>query len=252
MSAILQIHNLALGYPTLTLFRQLSFSIEPGTTVAVLGANGSGKSTFIKLLLGLVSPLSGELHWPRGRPAEIGYLAQMAEFDRRFPIRVRDLVSMGAWQRFDLWSGLNRSKRCRVGAALEDAGIQALADRPLHTLSGGQLQRALFARVMVQDSPLILLDEPFDGVDQSTEEHLLSIIQRWRSEGRAVVMVVHDLSSVLDHCNKVLLLGNGEATYGTVESVLTADRLVAQGYFSVSQAAWMLSGPEVKPVNGGV
>ena len=249
MSAVLRIRDLALGYPDLTLFRQLSIDIEAGTTLAVLGANGSGKSTFVKVLLGLISPLSGQLTWPEGRPREIGYLAQMTEFDRRFPIRVRDLVSMGAWRGFGLWSGLDRAGRDRVAAALDEAGVLSLGDRPLHSLSGGQLQRALFARVMLQDAPLILLDEPFAAVDQSTEEHLLSIIGHWRREGRAVVLVVHDLSAVLDHCSQVLLLGGGDATHGAVESVLAPERLVAQGYLSESQAAWMFRGPAANPVS---
>ncbi|WP_422019443.1 metal ABC transporter ATP-binding protein [Roseibium sp.] len=242
MTAVVEIRNLALGYPELTLFKHLSLDIQAGTTLAVLGANGSGKSTFVKMLLGLMDPLAGRVTWPAGRPQEVGYLAQLTEFDRRFPIRVRDLAAMGAWRGFGLWSGLGRAGRNRVAAALEEAGILDLADRSLHTLSGGQLQRALFARVILQDAPLILLDEPFAAVDQSTEAHLLSIINRWRAEGRAVVLVVHDLSSVLDHCSHALLLGGGMATQGTVDEVLTPDRLVKQGYMSESQASWMFRG----------
>lgn len=243
MAAVLQLRNLALGYPDLTLFRGLSMDIEAGSTLAVLGANGSGKSTFVKMLLGLMAPLAGKVVWPSGRPNEIGYLAQMSEFDHRFPIRVRDLAAMGAWGGFGLWTGLDRGNRARVDAALEQAGVADLADRALHTLSGGQLQRALFARVILQDAPLILLDEPFAAVDQTTEAHLLTIIRDWRSEGRAVVLVVHDLSSVLDHCSHALLLGNGTATVGTVDHVLTPERLVAQKYMSESQAAWMFRRP---------
>ncbi len=239
MATVLQIRHLSIGYPGLTLAARLSFDIDGGTTLAVLGANGSGKSTFVKMLLGLLPPLAGQFAWPAGRPREIGYLAQMTEFDRRFPIRVRDLAAMGAWRGFGLWSGLDRAGRGRVAAALDEAGVLPIADQPLHTLSGGQLQRALFARVIVQDAPLILLDEPFAAVDQTTESHLLSIIRRWRADGRAIVLVVHDLSSVLDHCTHALLLGGGVATHGPVESVLTPTRLVAQGYLSESQAAWM-------------
>ena len=252
MTAVLQIRNLALGYPDLTLFRQLSFDIEAGSTLAVLGANGSGKSTFIKLLLGLIEPLAGRLIWPQGQPREIGYLAQMTEFDRRFPIRVRDLAAMGAWRSMGLWSGLDRAARQRVEAALDAAGILPLADKPLHILSGGELQRALFARVILQDAPLILLDEPFAAVDQRTEAHLLTIIKSWRDQGRAVALVVHDLSAVLDHCSHALLLGNGSATYGLVEDVLTAERLVAQGYLSPSQADWMFrrKSPELERAYG--
>ncbi|CUH47745.1 metal ABC transporter ATP-binding protein [Ruegeria atlantica] len=242
MSAVLQIRDLTLGYRDLTLFHRLSMDIAAGTTLAVLGANGSGKSTFVKMLLGLMDPLSGSLTWPQGRPGDIGYLAQMTEFDRRFPIRVRDLAAMGAWRGFGYRTGLDAAARDRMAAALDEAGVLDIADRPLHMLSGGQLQRALFARVIMQDAPLILLDEPFAAVDQSTEAHLLSIIRRWRDEGRAVVLVVHDLSSVLDCCSHALLLGGQEATHGPVNDVLTPDRLVAQGYLSESQASWMFRG----------
>ncbi len=246
MSAVVQISDLSLGYKDLTLFRDLTMNIEGGNTLAVLGANGSGKSTFVKMLLGLMNPLSGSVTWAQGRPREIGYLAQMTEFDRRFPIRVRDLAAMGAWGGFGLRFGLNRAARKRVEAALDEVGVLDIADRPLHMLSGGQLQRTLFARVIMQDAPLILLDEPFAAVDQSTEAHLLNIIKRWRSEGRAVVLVVHDLSSVLDHCSHALLLGGQEATHGAVNDVLTPDRLVAQGYMSESQASWMFREPAAK------
>ena len=239
MSPVLEIRNLALGYEDLTLFRGLSMDLMPGTTLAVLGANGAGKSTFVKLLLGLMEPLAGRLTWPAGPPQDVGYLAQMTEFDRRFPLRVRDLAAMGAWKGFGLRGSLTGATAKKVDAALDAAGVLDIANQSLHTLSGGQLQRTLFARVILQDAPLILLDEPFAAVDQSTEAHLLTLIERWRTEGRAVVLVVHDLSSVLDHCSHALLLGGGAATYGPVDTVLTPERLVAQNYLSESQADWM-------------
>lgn len=213
--------------------------IERGSTLAVLGANGAGKSTFIKMLLGLINPIAGMLTWSDGSPGEIGYLAQMTEFDRRFPIRVRDLAAMGAWKKLGIGGRLNDQRDADVNAALDAAGVLDIADSSLHTLSGGQLQRALFARVIMQDASLILLDEPFAAVDQRTEAHLLSLIAQWRQEGRAVVLVVHDLSSVLDHCSHALLLGGEQATYGSIDTVLTPERLVAQNYLSKSQATWM-------------
>ena len=247
MLPIASIENLSLGFGDVTLFKDLSCSVEPGSILAVVGANGSGKSTFVKTLLGLQSAVDGRIEWPTGKPSEIGYLAQLTEFDRRFPIRVRDLAAMGAWQGFNPFAGLNKTTRNRVDAALEMAGILDLADQPLHALSGGQLQRALFSRVIMQDAPLILLDEPFSAVDQYTEQHLLSVIETWQNEGRAVIMVLHDLSAVLDHCTHALLLGNGRASFGTVNDILTPDRLVAQGYMSSSQASWMFRGQ----TNGG-
>lgn len=239
VETILQIQNLSLGYPGIDLFRRLSLNVDRGTTLAVVGANGSGKSTLIKTILGLQKPIAGRLSWPTGKPRNLGYLAQLNEFDARFPIRVRDLVAMGAWQGFGFRSRLDRKARRKVSEALDHAGMTELSDRALHTLSGGQLQRALFARVILQDAPLILLDEPFAAVDQTTEAHLLSIIQKWKEEGRAVILVIHDLSSVLDHCSHALLLGNGTATFGSVDTVLSPENLVSQNYLSRSQANWM-------------
>ena len=249
MVPIINIENLALGFGDSTLFDNLNCQVEAGSILAIVGANGSGKSTFVKTLLGLQAPISGRIQWPNGRPAEIGYLAQLTEFDRRFPIRVRDLAAMGAWQGFNPFSGLNNATRDGVETALEMAGILDLAEHPLHALSGGQLQRALFARVIMQNAPLILLDEPFSAVDQYTEQHLLSVIETWQSEGRAVIMVLHDLSAVLDHCTHALLLGNGRASFGTVGDILTPDRLVAQGYMSFSQASWMFRGQPNEEAN---
>ena len=148
MPPVLEIRNLTLGYPELTLFRGLSMDLSGGTTLAVLGANGSGKSTFVKLLLGLIDPLAGKMTWTNGRPRDIGYLAQMTEFDRRFPIRVRDLAAMGAWQGFGIRGCLDSAARARVDTALHAAGVFDIADRSIHTLSGGQLQRALFGSLV--------------------------------------------------------------------------------------------------------
>ena len=236
---MLELRDLTVGYGPQVLFRGLSMDIRHGAALAVLGANGTGKSSFLKVLLGVLPPIFGTLHWPSGPPAQIGYLAQMTTFDRRFPLQVRDLAAMGMWG--GLWGGrLDRDGQRRVDAALDTVGILDIARQSLHSLSAGQLQRALFARVIVQDAPLILLDEPFTAVDQSTEAHLLTLIDRWRQENRALVLVVHDLSAVLDHCNAALLLGGGTATHGPVDAVLTPKQLVAQNYMSQSQAAWML------------
>ncbi len=244
MHPVVRLRGVTLGYPGNVLFRHLSMDICAGTSLAVLGANGSGKSTFVKLLLNLLTPLYGQVSWPNGKPSSIGYLAQMTEFDRRFPLRVRDLAAMGAWRELGFGGTLKGAHQARVEAALDATGVLDIADQPIHTLSGGQLQRSLFARVIVQDAPLILLDEPFSAVDQSTEAHLLSITSRWRREGRAVVLVVHDLSSVLDHCTDALLLGNGAASFGPVDETITPTRLIEHGYLSDSQASWLFRGPQ--------
>jgi len=238
-SILLSADGLTLGYRDVKIVNDLVFDVAQGDVLAVVGHNGSGKSTLIKTLLGSLPPIEGSLNWPRGRPDTIAYLGQRTEFDSRFPIRVRDLAAMGAWPGLGLFGRVDGDCQTKIDTALERTGISDIAEMPLPQLSAGQLQRALFARTMVQDAPLILLDEPFTAVDQSTESALLDLIDIWAAEGRTVILVLHDLSAVLQHCNTALLLGNGGALFGEPNETLTPDNLVHHGYLSESQAAWM-------------
>lgn len=238
-SSLLSATGLSLGYRDVSVVRDVSFALAPGDVLAVVGHNGSGKSTLIKTLLGALPPLAGELTWPEGRPDTIAYLGQRTEFDNRVPIRVKDLAAMGAWSGLGFFGRIDSVCRSKISSALERTGTAEIADMPLHQLSAGQLQRALFARTMVQDAPLILLDEPFTAVDQTTEAALLTLIDDWASEGRAVILVLHDLSAVLQHCTSALLLGDGRALFGPPRETLTPNNLVAHKYMSENQAAWL-------------
>lgn len=238
-SLLLSAAGLTLGYRDVTVVEDVAFELARGDVLAVVGHNGSGKSTLIKTLLGALPALAGTLHWPAGRPQTIAYLGQRTEFDSRFPVRVRDLAAMGAWSGLGFLGRVDDECRARIEAALERTGTAKIADMPLHKLSAGQLQRALFARTMVQDAPLILLDEPFTAIDQTTEAALLSLINSWAAEGRCVILVLHDLSAVLQHCSSALLLGDGRALFGTPKETLTPRNLVGHGYLSQSQAAWI-------------
>ncbi len=230
--------GLTLGYRGVPVVRGVSFTAAPGDVLAVVGHNGCGKSTLIKTLLGTLPPIAGRLSWPAGRPETIAYLGQRTEFDTRFPVRVRDLAEMGVWGRLGFTGRVGAPARARIAEALQQAGIEDIADMPIHALSAGQLQRALFARTIVQDAPVILLDEPFTAIDQTTEADLLTLIDGWAAEGRTVILVLHDLSAVLQHCTSALLLGRGEARFGPPQETLTPANLVAFGYLSASQAAW--------------
>ncbi|MEO0329132.1 MAG: metal ABC transporter ATP-binding protein [Pseudomonadota bacterium] len=246
-SAVLSTAGLTLGYSGVPVVQDVEFELVHGDVLAVLGHNGSGKSTLIKTLLGILQPLEGALNWASGKPETIAYLGQQTDFDRRFPIRVRDLAAMGAWSGLGMLGRVDRDCQARVDAALERTGTDSIADAPLYKLSAGQLQRALFARTMVQDASLILLDEPFTAVDQTTEAELLTLIDDWATEGRSVIVVLHDLSAILQHCGSALLLGEGRATFGKPEETLTPSALINQGYLSKSQASWieaMYSNPE--------
>lgn len=236
---LLEASRLSLGYAGVPLLPSVSFQLDAGDVLAVVGHNGSGKSTLVKTLLGVIPTVSGAFQWPSGRPSTIAYLGQRTEFDGRFPIRVRDLAAMGAWHGLGLRGRLGPEAQERIETAMQRTNIAHIADYPLHVLSAGQLQRALFARTMVQDAPLILLDEPFTAIDQTTETQLLDLIDGWAAEGRAIMLVLHDLSAVLQHCTKALLLGDGRARFGPPREVLTPSNLVDQGYLSPSQATWI-------------
>ena len=158
--------ELSIGYKKKTVLDGISFDLRRGDIFAVVGHNGSGKSTLIKTILGILPPISGETLWATNNPADKGYLGQIADFDRRFPARVIDLAIMGGWSKLGFFGRANKNLKDRAYDALVKTGIDHIAERPIHELSSGQLQRALFARAIVQDAQCILLDEPFNAVDQ--------------------------------------------------------------------------------------
>jgi zinc/manganese transport system ATP-binding protein len=235
---ILSANELTLGYRGQAVVSNVSFNVAAGDVVAVVGHNGSGKSTLVKTILGTLPLIGGELSWHSCVPSEIAFLGQRSEFDTRVPVRLRDIVEMGAWSQLRFAGRIDSAGRAVIEAAMERTGTAVFANTPLHKLSAGQLQRALFARTIVQDAPVILLDEPFTAIDQSTEADLLALIDEWSGEGRAVIMVLHDLSAVLQHCNAALLLGRGTARFGLLDKTLTLANLVDLAYLTPSQAAW--------------
>ncbi|MEM7619241.1 MAG: metal ABC transporter ATP-binding protein [Pseudomonadota bacterium] len=221
------------------LIRNLSFYLTHGDIVAVIGHNGSGKSTFVKTILGIHSAIKGHLMWANHRPHNIAYLGQLTEFDRNFPIQVKDLVAMGAWKSLGFFGTIDEKQQRLIKNALEQTGISDIAKKPIYELSSGQLQRTLFARTIVQNAELILLDEPLTAIDQTTQTHLLDLIDTWAIEKRMVILVMHDVSAALHHCTKALLLGAGKACFGTPREILTPQNLIAHGYMSESQSNWI-------------
>ena len=235
---VLSANALTLGYRGQAVVSNVSFHVAAGDVLAVVGHNGSGKSTLVKSILGTLPLIGGSLSWDGGRPAEIAFLGQRSEFDTRVPVRLRDIVEMGAWSQLGFAGRIDAAGRAAIEVAMERTGTSVVANTPLHILSAGQLQRALFARAIVQEAPVILLDEPFTAIDQSTESDLLALIDQWSSEGRAVIMVLHDLSAVLQHCHAALLLRRGTALFGPLDTTLTPSNLVDLAYLTPSQAAW--------------
>jgi len=240
--AAITFDNLTLGYGSHAAVHHLSGAVAKGTLLAVVGANGSGKSTLLKGIAGAVKPMAGGCRIAPG--SRVAYLPQQSELDRTFPARVVDLVSLGVWPRRGLLGRHTAEDRAAIEAALEAVGLAGFARRGLDTLSGGQLQRALFARVLVQDADLILLDEPFNAIDAKTIADLTGMIRRWHGEGRSVLVVAHDLELVRQHMPETLLLARRPVAWGRTADVLRSETLQrARGF----DEAWHDDAPWCEP-----
>ena len=217
-------NNVTLGYDRRPAVHHLSGEIRPGSLMALVGPNGAGKSTLLKGVLGTLRPLEGRIEIP-GRD-RIAYLPQACDIDRSFPITVFDIVSMGLWNRIGLFGGVSRRERHRIQEALMAVGLAGFERRPISTLSGGQMQRALFARLLLQDAGLILLDEPFNAIDARTQADLLDVIRRWHDEERTVVAVLHDMDVVRRVFPETLLIARRPIAWGGTDKVLSPENLL--------------------------
>lgn len=217
--------NLTLGYERRPAVHHLSGTIAPGAALAVCGPNGGGKSTLLKALAGLLRPIGGRIDYDAPDPRAIAYLPQLIEIDRSFPIDVKDFIALGTLRRIGLFGGLSAKECDGVEQAIQRVGLSGLEHRPIATLSGGQMQRVLFARLIMQNEPVILLDEPFGAIDEATTEHLLNLIVHWCAEGRIVIAVLHDLELARRVFAQTLLLARHCIAWGPTQEVLTKENL---------------------------
>ncbi|MDJ0447030.1 ABC transporter ATP-binding protein [Methylocystis sp. JR02] len=217
--------NLTLGYDRRPAVHHLEGEIAPGAALAICGPNGAGKSTLLKALAGLLPPLGGRIERDGATAREIAYLPQLVDIDRSFPINVRDFVAMGAMRRVGLFGRLDAGERERAAQAIDRVGLAGMEDRPIDTLSGGQMQRVLFARLIVQDQRVILLDEPFGAIDEATTDDLLGLIAQWRGEGRTIVAVLHELDLARRAFPETLLLARERIAWGETGAALCAENL---------------------------
>lgn len=213
----LQARDLALGYGAAPVLERVSLRVAAGSLTAVIGPNGAGKSTLIKGFANVLRPLAGRIE----RAGRIAYLPQQSEIDRSFPIRLQDFVAMGLWAEIGAFRALTRGHRARVEGALAAVGLPGEGRRVIGALSGGQMQRALFARLLLQEAGIILLDEPFAAVDEHTTAALLAIIHRWHAEGRTVLAVLHDLAAVRGHFPDTIVIAGGVVAHGPTTEVAT-------------------------------
>jgi zinc/manganese transport system ATP-binding protein len=225
----LSIADLTVAYDRVPAVHHLSGSFAPGSLTAIVGPNGAGKSTLLKAIAGLVTPSEGRIE---GAAGNIAYLPQLAEIDRGFPIAVIDAVSLGLWREVGLFRAITGDHVKRACAALAAVGLEGFEARQVGTLSAGQLQRALFARLMLQDAGIVLLDEPFAAVDERTTADLMALVKAWHGEGRTVIAVLHDLERVREGFPETLLMAREPIAWDRTEDVLTPENLRRARYVS--------------------
>lgn len=217
--ATIELRDLRLGHDRHPVGPVLSLSIPPGSLVALVGPNGAGKSTLIRSLAGELRPLGGAIRGLAGQ--RMAWLPQHSTLDTSFPIDMLGLVSMGLWHRVGALGRFSAEHRRRCDDALAVVGLSGLASRGLDTLSGGQLQRARFARLILQEASVVLLDEPFAAVDNVTCADLLALLRRWHQQGRTVIVALHDGQQVRRHFPHTLSLQPERFAYGTTDEVLS-------------------------------
>lgn len=216
--------NLTVSYRQHPALHHISGQFARGSLTAVIGPNGSGKSTLLKSIMALLPVAGGQVAVATPR-ARVAYLPQLAEIDRSFPIDVHDCVLLGCWPTVGAWGAVARQQQARVAAALHSVGLEGFEHRPIGSLSSGQLQRVLFARVLVQDAALVLLDEPFNAMDGKTTASLLALIRQWHRQQRTVIAVLHDDAQVRTHFPQTLLLAREVVAWGDTAQVLTQPHL---------------------------
>lgn len=221
---VVSIDNLTVSYRQHPALHHISGQFVAGALTAVMGPNGSGKSTLLKSIMGLLKPSGGCVRTAAARQ-RIAYLPQLTEIDRSFPLQVRDCVLLGAWGEVGAWGGISAQMLARADAAIHNVGLEGFERRAVGSLSSGQFQRVLFARLLMQDAELILLDEPFNAVDARTTAALLDLIHQWKTEGRTVIAVLHDDAQVQAHFDQTVLLARELVAWGATAQVLTAPNL---------------------------
>ena len=226
MTAVFSLHDLTLGYDRHPAVRHLTGRFASGSLTAVVGPNGSGKSTLLKGLIGRLAPLDGRLERNGLRQGDIAYLPQQAEIDRSFPISVIDTVLLGHWRTTGLFRPVTRRQRRQAEESLLAVGLDDFGRRAIASLSAGQFQRVLFARMLVQNCPVILLDEPFAAIDARTSADLLRVVVAWHGEGRTIIAVLHDLDQVRENFPDTLVMAREPVAWGATTEVLRAEHLL--------------------------
>jgi zinc/manganese transport system ATP-binding protein len=216
------LEDVTVAYDRRPAVHHLSGRFAPGSLTAIIGPNGAGKTSLLRALTGAAPVDAGRVDRGGLAPSDIAYLPQQAALDRGFPIACLEVVMMGHWRRAGLFRRMGAGMRREAAEALAAVGLSGFENRQIASLSAGQFQRVLFARLLLQDCPVIVLDEPFTAIDARTTADLLGVVARWHGEGRSVIAVLHDHDLVRTHFPETLLLAREAVAWGATAAVLTS------------------------------
>ncbi len=223
------VEGLSVSYDRKRVLSNVYLHVEEGKLIGVLGPNGAGKSTLFKSILGLIDYSNGNISI-YGKPIaesrkRIAYVPQRDEVDWTFPATVKDIVLMGRFPSKTIWQKMSADDHRIAHEAMEELSILDLADRQIGALSGGQQQRVFLARALCQEADILMLDEPFVGVDITTEEHIIRVLRKLSHEGKTLLVVHHDLASVGAYFDQVMLINQRLIAYGDTATTFVADNI---------------------------
>ena len=221
MNAI-EIRNLTVAYGENIALENLNLDVEAGSLMALVGPNGAGKSTLIKTILKFLKQITGEI---KINGKTLAYVPQRNSVDWDFPTTLFDVVEMGCYGRVGLFKRVSKEEKQKVLKAIEQVGMLDFKDRQISELSGGQQQRTFIARALVQEADIYLMDEPFQGVDSTTEKSIVDILKKLKSEGKTLIVVHHDLQTVPTYFESVALINKAVIISGKVSEVFTQENI---------------------------
>jgi zinc/manganese transport system ATP-binding protein len=228
MTAVI-LENVTISYHRHPAVHHVSGRFESGSLTAIAGPNGAGKSTLLKGIAGILSPDEGHIRIEGEH--RMAYLPQVADLQRDFPMSVLSMIATGYWHKTGAFGSITPAMKKQAAAAMAAVGLSGCEKRDLSSLSAGQFQRALFARLLLQDAPLMMLDEPFAAIDADATEQLLGIIQRWHREKRTVICVLHDFGQIQKYFPECLLLARECIVWGRSSDVLRSEHMINANFF---------------------
>jgi zinc/manganese transport system ATP-binding protein len=223
-AAVLELDDVTIAYDRHPVVHHIGGEFAKGSLTALVGPNGAGKSTLLEAIAGLLPVTAGAIRFGIDRRA-VAYLPQVVDVDRSFPLRVIDVVDFGHWRKVGALGRLDVGDRAASVAAIAAVGLAGLENQPIGQLSVGQFQRVLFARLMVQEAAVILLDEPFNAIDQKTTADLMRVVRTWQAEGRTVIAALHDLEQVKREFPDALLMARELVAWGPTPQTMSEENL---------------------------